>query len=129
MAGVMMQKKSKIQKVNSALLHRSEAIKWVDSVIEENKSLVQVEQELARLRSKMGYVLVHTLVSRLSDDDAKVRNVSSWCLGLLESSSSKTFVKTDSEHSDKGSCKGCCSSRTSRIGRGVRHYCDIAALY
>lgn len=78
-----MQEKSKIQKVNNALLYRSEVIKWVDSVLDENKSLIQVEQELSRLRSKMGYVLVHTLVSRLSDEDVRVRNISSWCLGLL----------------------------------------------
>lgn len=83
LAGVIMQEKNKIQKVNNALLYRSEVIKWVDSIIDENKSFIQVEQELSKLRSKMGYVLVHTLVSRLSDEDAKVRNVSSWCLGLL----------------------------------------------
>ena len=31
----------------------------------------------------MGYVLIHTLVSRLSDENTKVRNISSWCLRYL----------------------------------------------
>lgn len=78
-----MQEKDRIPKVSNALLYRSEVIKWVNSVIEENKPLVQVEEELGKLRNKMGYVLVHTLVSILSDEEMKVRNVASWCLGVL----------------------------------------------
>lgn len=107
----------KMPKVNRALLYRNETIQWINSVIQENKPLVQIEQELKELFNKMGYVLIHTLVSRLSDENTKVRNISSWCLRYLRDPRSvRPFAASDSKHPDKGLCKGCCSGRTSGIG-------------
>ncbi len=79
--------------LNKCLYYKAEINKWMGETLNEEKDLVRLKGELAKLHHELGFVVTHSLISALDHDVPKIRNLAMWGLGFLRDPKSIKYLR------------------------------------